>query len=82
MALADALNAAQEAAPKRMRCSIALLLEQLPDKDAEILGEALRNSAFAHSQILEALKVEYPDRALPSLQTIGHHRRGRCRCGA
>lgn len=79
MALGDALNA-EAARNFRMRCAIAVLLEQLTPADCIALIDALASpQQFSNGQIERALAAEGHGHI--KSYTIMRHRNGSCSCG-
>jgi len=76
------LAARQQAGPPTVvrgkPCSIAVLLAALPKAEAEALRGILADGRWVNSAIFDMLGKEGHE---ASLQTIGRHRRGHCRCG-
>ena len=80
MNLADRLNA-ESARNYRRRCSMAKLLEELDDADADALNDALgKPEQFSNGQIERALAAEGHGHI--KSYTVMRHRNGSCSCGA
>lgn len=79
MSLSDALQQ-QASRNYRMRCAIAVLLEQLNDTDAAVLAAALTaRDAYTNGEIERALASEGHSHI--KSYTIMRHRNGSCSCG-
>lgn len=74
MALADRDPSAR---PTGRPCSVAALLDSMPDDDAETLRGWLANVRASELGIWQELKAEG---YTVGRQQIGLHRRGQCRC--
>lgn len=61
------------------RCGVALMLDDLPDNAQAAVRRALTDRAITTTAIQDGLKVRGVA-PLPSLFTLGNHRRGRCKC--
>jgi hypothetical protein len=74
MALAD-MEPSKRAG--RLRCSVGLMLSEMPDYDRETAESWLATPAYSANALLERFKKEGYKCAFTA---IGHHRRERCSC--
>lgn len=61
------------------RCSIRLMLDDLPADARAAVGRALADKGLTNSAIHRALRERLGDRT-PSLFSVSNHRRGNCAC--
>jgi hypothetical protein len=59
-------------------CAVSKVLAELPEPRAEALAAALEGDQYGHATIARTV-AGWGLRMSPT--TIGHHRRGECRCG-
>ena len=65
------------------RCQVQDLLNFLPGEQAEKVEKALANKDLTHTGLHRAIKSRLADPShLPSMWSIGNHRRGNCRCAS
>lgn len=63
------------------RCAVQELLSHLPAEAAEEVGKALENREVSNTGLFRAIRARMGDSPfVPSLFSIGNHRRGNCRC--
>lgn len=77
MGFIDDLQAAKHAKPKRLACSIAVVLGSLADDEAAALTAALADEDITHAAISKVLRDNGHDIAAV---TVSRHRRRECRC--
>lgn len=66
------------------RCQVGLLLEHLDEESAGYLREALADRGLRGTSLHLAIrkKLGSDSSFVPSLWSVGNHRRGNCRCGS
>lgn len=65
------------------RCQVHQLLQFLPGEDAEHVEKALADIKVTNTGLHRALQSRMGDSPwIPSIWSIGNHRRGNCRCGS
>jgi hypothetical protein len=63
------------------RCSVGIMLDDLPEDARKAVQQAFDNRVLAHTGIRAALVKRLGSEA-PSLFSISNHRRGNCKCGS
>jgi hypothetical protein len=75
MALSDSIK--KHAAKKADACTVALLIETMPEADRKVFTEHLKNG-FPTNPLVMALREEGYKM---SDNTLNAHRQGKCKCG-
>lgn len=78
--LADEARA--QAGRRGRTCQVQALLNHLPGEAAEVVERVLGDTLVSTTGLHRALRTRLGDDPyLPSLWSLGNHRRGNCRCG-
>lgn len=76
MALADKEPSTR---PNRLRCSVGVMLSEMPDDDRKTAESWLANPVYSAPALLSRFQDED---YICKITSIGHHRRKRCSCYA